>query len=245
MSDFWKFWENTRRVPSRAGRSVPAKLIAVGCLAASAAFGQNPVLAGHARGTLLELPLSFESNRGQTNPAVKFISRGDGYALFLTEDSAVFKLGAFGPSAVVGMKLLGANPAQISGAETLPGKVNYFIGTTLRIGAAVSQHSAKSITKIYKGVDLVYYGKQGQLEYDFIVAAGADPKQIVLEFTGAKPKLGPEGDLVLTLHGAPLRFRKPAVYQLNAKMGGRKDVDLWQLRVDRRPRAIHAGQIRP
>jgi hypothetical protein len=77
-------------------------------------------------------PLSFEANQGQTDPAVKFLSRGDGYALFLTSDSAVFRLPT--PSkdsapgslsrAVIRMKLAGANPnARVSGADTLPGKV--------------------------------------------------------------------------------------------------------------------------
>jgi hypothetical protein len=74
---------------------------------------------------LLSLPLSFEANQGQTDPAVKFFSRGDGYALFLTTDSAVFKLrpvsGTSSP-AVVRMRLAGANSeASISGAQTLPG----------------------------------------------------------------------------------------------------------------------------
>ena len=67
--------------------------------------------------------------------------------------------------------------------------------------------------QIYPGIDLVYYGTQRQLEYDFIVAPGADPKQIALEFAGARPLLGPDGNLVLTLDGAPLSFRKPVVYQ--------------------------------
>src|SRR5450631_3958924 len=51
-----------------------------------------PVPEPKARGELLSLPLTFEANQGQTDPAVKFLSRGDGYALFLTPDSAVFKL---------------------------------------------------------------------------------------------------------------------------------------------------------
>lgn len=79
-----------------------------------------------ARAEFLSLPLSFEANRGQTNPAVKFLSRGDGYALFLTADSAVFTLrpsrGMSSP-AVVRMKLAGANSqAEVSGAQALPGQ---------------------------------------------------------------------------------------------------------------------------
>ena len=171
---------------------------------------------------LLSLPLSFETNQGQTDPEVKFFSRGDGYALFLTADSAVFKFrsvpGTSSP-AVVRMKLAGANSRahsreRISGAQPLPGTVNYFIGNDpSQWTKGVSTFGRVKYQQTYPGIDLVYYGTQRQLEYDFIVSPGADPKQIALEFSGARPMLGPDGDLVLTLDGAALTFRKPVVYQ--------------------------------
>src|SRR5258708_4986030 len=176
------------------------------------------------------LPLSFEANQGQTDPTVKFLSRGDGYELFLTSDSAVFRLrssradssSASSSSSVVRMKLAGANSrAAIKGAETLPGTANYFIGNDPNkwtMGATT--YGKVNYRQIYQGIDLVYFGTQRQLEYDFVVAPGADPKQIALDFAGAKPMLGPEGSLVLTLDGAPLSFRKPVVYQMN---GGKKE----------------------
>jgi uncharacterized protein (TIGR03437 family) len=176
------------------------------------------VLEPKAKSGLLSLPLSFEANQGQTDPAVKFFSRGDGYALFLTPDSAVFKLrslpGTSSP-AVVRMKLAGANSrARISGTEMLPGTVNYFIGNDpSRWTKGVSTFGRVNYRQTYPGVDLVYYGTQRQLEYDFIVTPGANPQQIALEFSGARPTLAPDGDLVLTLDGAPLTFRKPVVYQ--------------------------------
>jgi hypothetical protein len=176
------------------------------------------------------LPLSFEANQGQTDPTVKFLSRGDGYELFLTSDSAVFRLrssrvdssSASSSSSVVRMKLAGANSrAAIKGAETLPGTANYFIGNDPnKWTTGATTYGKVNYRQIYQGIDLVYYGTQRQLEYDFVVAPGADPKQIALEFAGAKPMLGPEGSLVLTLDGAPLSFRKPVVYQMN---GGKKE----------------------
>jgi uncharacterized protein (TIGR03437 family) len=165
-----------------------------------------------------QLPLSFEVNQGQTDPAVKFLSRGDGYALFLTTDSAVFKLrparGNSSPG-VVRMKLAGANSrAKIHGEQTLAGTVNYFMGNDpKRWTEGIATFGKVNYQQIYRGIDLAYYGTERQLEYDFIVAPGADPKQIALDFSGGKPQLGPEGDLVLTLDGAPLIFRKPLVYQ--------------------------------
>ncbi len=175
-----------------------------------------------AKSELLSLPLSFEANQGQTDPAVKFFSRGDGFALFLTPDSAVFKLRSApgtSSSAVVRMKLAGANShSKISGAEMLPGTVNYFIGNDPSQWAkGVSTFGRVNYRQIYPGIDLVYYGAYHgttrQLEYDFVVAPGADANQIALQFSGAIPSLGPDGDLLLTLDGAPLTFRKPVVYQ--------------------------------
>jgi uncharacterized protein (TIGR03437 family) len=163
-------------------------------------------------------PLSFEANQGQTDAAVKFLSRGNGYALFLTRDSAVFKLRSFQQSespAVVRMKLAGANrDAKVSGADALPGIVNYFMGNDpSKWINSVSTFGKVNYQQIYPGIDLVYYGTERQLEYDFVVAPGADPKQIGLEFAGARPMLGPDGSLMFTLDGAPLAFRKPVIYQ--------------------------------
>jgi hypothetical protein len=160
---------------------------------------------------------------------VKFLSRGNGYALFLTSDSAVFKLRSFrenSSSAVVRMKLAGANSeAKINGAQALAGTVNYFMGNDpSRWTTGVTTFGKVNYQQIYRGIDLVYYGTERQLEYDFIVAPNADPQQIALDFSGAKPTLGPDGDLVLTLDGSPLLFRKPVVYQVNERMGGKKEV---------------------
>lgn len=179
-----------------------------------------------AKSEFLSLPLSFEANLGQTDQAVKFFSRGDGYALFLTRDSAVFKLrsvpGTSSP-AVVRMKLAGASSrAKISRAQTLPGTVNYFMGNDpSQWIKSVSTFGRVNYKQIYQGIDLVYYGTQRQLEYDFIVTPGADPSQIALEFSGVRPMLGPDGDLVLTLNGASLTFRKPVIYQTIA---GKKEM---------------------
>src|SRR4030095_6218605 len=82
-----------------------------------------------------KLPLHFEANRGQTDPQVKFLSRGPGYALFLTPTEAVLTLqgnshSSLNPSTVIRMQVLGANSTtQVAGAEKLSGKVNYLHGS--------------------------------------------------------------------------------------------------------------------
>jgi hypothetical protein len=132
-----------------------------------------------------KLPLSFEANTGQTNSAVKFLSRSRGYTLFLTRDEVVLALGVSklenrnskteirksrleignsNPQArnspVVRMRLLGADPAaKITGERELPGKINYFLGNDpekWRVG--VPTYAKVRYAGIYPGIDLVYHG---------------------------------------------------------------------------------------
>ena len=200
-----------------------------------------------------KLPLNFDANQGQTNAQVRFLARGSGYTIFLTDDEAVLalressglgdqsSLGAWqnlevrthepkrkadqrangnGPrttSSVLRMKLVGANlKATVTGAEELPGKSNYFIGNDPKKWRTnVPSYAQVKYEGVYRGVDLLYYGNQRQLEYDFMVAPRADPDQIKLTFTGADGIRidAASGDLVLNVGDNEVRFRKPAVYQ--------------------------------
>ena len=196
-----------------------------------------------------KLPLSFEANYGQTDSKVNFIARGPGYSLFLTGQEAVIALkkaavrslevkglptrepvekrkeGAAGGT-VVRMELAKANAApRIVGAEELPGKANYFIGNDpAKWRTNVPTYAEVKYAGVYPGVDLVYYGNQGQLEYDFVVAPGVDPNEIRLNFRGAaKLRVDKKGDLLLGSGGEEVRFEKPVVYQEVA--GARKPVE--------------------
>ncbi|MFY9647568.1 MAG: hypothetical protein WAK29_20485, partial [Terriglobales bacterium] len=184
----------------------------------------------------VSLPLFFEPNQGQTAGAVKFLARGSGYGLFLTSDEAVLELqhSATGAqasgsgsrrstlpqrvsSSLIRMRLEGANSsARVSGASPLPGKSNYFIGSDAsKWRQNIPQYGRVEYQAVYPGVDLVYYGNQGQLEYDFRVAPGADPNQIALSFTGAAARIdaGNSGDLILSTGAGDVRFHAPRVYQ--------------------------------
>jgi len=197
-----------------------------------------------------KLPLSFEANNGQTDAQVKFLSRGSGYGLFLTNNEAVMavaKPAKMSPaeaaaqrkpieksgarvrrvqSAVLRMKLVGANSgAKVTGQDQLPGKVNYFIGNDPERWRTNMETFAKvRYEQVYSGIDLVYYGNQRQLEYDFVVAPGADPTRIRLGFRGAKKmRVDAYGDLLVETIGGPVRWNKPVVYQ---EVGGvRKTID--------------------
>jgi hypothetical protein len=217
-------------------------------------------LAGRLLVSYAKLPLSFEANQGQTDKSVKFLSHGRGYTLFLTGDKAVLSLrspSSVGPSllssrggihhvvplpqnyeppapdAVLRIRLVGGNKhAVATGEYELPGKANYFIGNDpTRWRTNVRTYAQVRYRNVYPGIDLVYYGNQsGQLEYNFVVAPGADPGSIILDVDAAgrtsskrrvvgrrQPKLGTNGDLVVHMDGGgEVRFQNPVVYQGDA-----------------------------
>lgn len=204
------------------------------------------------------LPLSFAANDGQTNPRVKFVSRGAGYAVFLTARSAVLELVSKKkteghpkattesrkinrrPSffaSVVRMGLVGANrnPHE-AGLDELPGKANFFIGNDAsKWHTNVPLYAKVKYQEVYPGVNLVYYGNQRQLEYDFVVAPGADPGEIRLRFRGASSmRLDREGNLVLTTAAGKISFHKPLVYQRTTGRGLSAQVNPKSRRHDRR-----------
>jgi Beta-propeller repeat len=197
------------------------------------------------RQTALSLPLFFEPNQGQSAPQVKFLAHGAGYGLFLTAGEAVLKLHRPQASSqiasqlsvenakrdsgsVIRMRLEGATyTAQVSGDARLPGKSDYFIGNDpSKWHQGIPQFARVQYQAVYPGVDLIYYGNQGQLEYDFRVAPGADPRQITLSFKGATAHVDSKGisggDLVLSTHDGEVRFQTPRIYQRSDSPGGDK-----------------------
>lgn len=118
---------------------------------------------------------------------------------------------------VLRMRLVAANPSPpIQGDGGLTGKVNYFIGNDpARWRTNVPTFAKVRYRDVYPGTELVYYGNQeGRLEYDFVLAPGADPNQIALEFDGAdRIELDTNGDMVAWVGGLPVRWQKPVVYQ--------------------------------
>ncbi len=183
-----------------------------------------------------KLPLQFEANRGQTQKDVQFLSRGAGYSLYLTGNEAVLVLAKLGPDAkrdapavserrdakvqakpvALRMSLVdAARKPQVSGIDELPGKANYFIGNDQsKWRTNIPTYAKVRYGEVYPGIDLVYYGNQRQLEYDFIVTPGADPKKIVLGFKGAeKLEIDAQGDLVLHAGGGAIHQKKPVIYQ--------------------------------
>jgi photosystem II stability/assembly factor-like uncharacterized protein len=180
-----------------------------------------------------KLQLSFEANTGQTDKSVKFLSHGLGYELFLTSTEAVLLLQNPRESheetregSVLRLNMVGGNTAsRIEGQDELPGKVNYFIGNDPEKWRREIPTFRKVYYKdVYPGIDIVYYGNQQELEYDFFVAPGANPKAIKFRIDGAdKITLDESGSLLLELKHGEVKLKKPVIYQLTAE-GNRKEV---------------------
>ncbi|HET9792367.1 MAG TPA: SBBP repeat-containing protein [Candidatus Angelobacter sp.] len=184
------------------------------------------------------LPLSFEANQGQTDPRVKFISRGRNRTLWLTANEAVLAVGrprraiardakqanvppAPSPQkddavpAVLRMKFAGADPNPvIAGESKQTGTVNYFIGKPDQWRTKIPTFARVRYRSLYPGIDLVFYGNNRQLEYDLVVSPGADPGKIRLAIEGAQRiKIDAEGNLVLETSQGDVIQQKPKIYQ--------------------------------
>jgi hypothetical protein len=190
-----------------------------------------------------KLPLGFEENVGQTALDVRYVAHGGRYDLFLTSQEAVVALRPAGhfdfsprhrfatlramrklrrnarqadQMTVLRLQLEGGNPQpQITGTDLLPGRVNYFIGNDpKKWHTDVPTYGKVKYAGVYPGIDLLFYGNERHLEYDFIVAPGSDPAAIALNVQGArKMRLNSRGDVVVSVSGGEVQLQKPVIYQ--------------------------------
>ena len=165
-----------------------------------------------------QVPLHFEVNQGQAAQDVRFVSRSNGRALLLKQNEAQLVL----PNKknkqpdVLKMKLAGANDNPIAeGLDELQGRTNYFIGNDkTKWQKDVPTYGRVKYSNVYDGVDLVYYGNQRELEYDFIVAPNTNPDVIKLNFENAKDiRIDANGDLILKTGNHTIRQHAPIAYQ--------------------------------
>jgi Beta-propeller repeat/Abnormal spindle-like microcephaly-assoc'd, ASPM-SPD-2-Hydin len=220
-------------------RNAPTRTVFVILLLSTLFIGQESAaqlqkmqtVAGYAH-----LPMTFEANQGQTRGGVKFLSRGKGYTAFLTAGGMVLSLRSGQPAppaqagsnlaaasnsqpaanTVLQFKLLGAaqNPVVV-GEQPLPGKINYFIGRDpAKWQTNIPTYARVRYKNVYPGIDLVYYGSNQQLEYDFAISPGANPGLIQFEITGAgQVDVDASGNLVLQTNAGPIHFQSPIIYQ--------------------------------
>jgi hypothetical protein len=213
----------------------------------------TPAARARIQASYAALPLAFEQNQGQTDSQVKYMARANGYTLFLTANDAVFSLRsrasqaesssvrsasalrAKNPrgqnsekasTAVVRMQLVGGNSlAKVASGDQLPGKTNYFIGNDpSKWRSNVTRYARVSYADVYPGVNLAFHGAQRQLEFDFVVAPGANPAPIGFHFTGAqRMNTDDSGNLILSSAAGDVLLHKPVAYQ--EENGARQNVD--------------------
>jgi Bacterial Ig domain/Beta-propeller repeat len=162
------------------------------------------------------LPLAFEPNVGQADAGIRYVSRAPGMRVELTEQGArLAATRANGHERVVSLRLVGGHPAAVITAEDeLPGKVHYFAASdpsSWRTNIATYRRIV--YRNVYAGTHLVFHGAEGAVEFDFVVAPGADPRAIGLDVTGADAVTLDGGDVVLRLGDDSLRVHQPVVYQ--------------------------------
>jgi RHS repeat-associated protein len=164
------------------------------------------------------VPLAFEENLGQVDSRVRFLSRGEGYQLFLTGSGSTVALrGAKGASAAaVRMEFGGGNgKAIVSGLDRTATSTNYLVGRDpAQWHPHVPSYARIRYQGIYPGIDALYHASRGALEYDLHVAPKADPRVIRLDFDGAeKISIDERGDLVLHTAAGDIAQKKPVAYQ--------------------------------
>src|SRR5260370_29001270 len=169
------------------------------------------------------LSLSFEENRGQAPPEARFLARGSGYTLALTPQGNRLSLRHARKAALLTTQLVGANPSPaVHGEEKQNAKVHYLRGE--RSLTNIPTFARVRYAGVYPGIDLVYYGNQQQLEYDFVLRPGADSNSIALHFEGSDGvDIDSEGNLVLRLNQSRLVQHKPIIYQ--ELLGIRKTIE--------------------
>ena len=209
--------------------------------------GPSQEAQARAIGTYGRLSLGFEANQGQADSRVRFLSHGGTYSLFLTPREAVLALqktqtlklqrkasgllharqsGKPATPTVLRMQLVGSNAAaSMVGLDELPGKSNYFIGNDpARRHTNIPNYRKVAEDGVYPGINLVYYGNQRQLEYDFVVAPGADPRAIRLALQGADHLMvDSHGDLIASMEKGDVSFQRPVAYQEDSR-GARRPI---------------------
>src|SRR3984885_6480486 len=180
----------------------------------------------HALDAYGKIPLTFEENSGQTDARVKFLTRGAGYTVFLTDRGATLRLegpsakpGKRGTQAVVRLALAGSNSHTVAhpvGQQVA--RASYFVGNDpQKWRSNVPEYARVQFDSVYPGVDLVYYGSQGQLESDYIVSPGANPNRIALRVEGAEHlRLSSDGDAILSTAAGDVSLQQPRAYQESA-----------------------------
>jgi hypothetical protein len=153
-----------------------------------------------------QLPLRFEAV-----DAHKWVAHGPGFGVGFSQDGTFFRFGDRGLKLTLeGREARGNKGPHFEGLDKAAAPTNYF-GKEFRSADAFGRLRQVGA---YPGIDVVYYGKGRNLEYDFELAPGADPSRIRMRFEGADTiHLGPEGQVILGMGDRQIIQNPPVVYQ--------------------------------
>ena len=177
-----------------------------------------------AQAAMARLPLHFEANQGQWNPAVRYTAHARQYTVLLTAAGPAL---SFGGGRRVDLALDGSNrAAEIEALDKTALVTNYFIGSKEHWRTAVPNYSRVRYRGVYPGIDVVYYGSDSRLEYDFLLEPGADPAAIRMRFQGAeRTAITSQGDLLAECAGGQLVEKRPFLYQRDTRTGARRQIE--------------------
>lgn len=194
----------------------------VSLLAAAGRPVETPATA-QAKTALARLPLRFEANQGQARSSVRYSANAGGYRLDLTDHGPSL---AFPNARRVNISLLHSNTAPaIEGANPLAARTDFFLGSRDRWRTNIRSYERVKYSAVYPGIDIVYYGNQSRLEYDFILEPGADPNAIRMKFDGAdRVRISDNGDLILEAGATSFVQKRPVIYQEDPRTAVRQEI---------------------
>ena len=213
-------------------------LAAAGLLTGASASGNSSAAL---RNQPVSIPLEFEANTGQFAPEVRYLARGSNHFVYLTHDSMTLGFSdAQQRDTSLRMTLVGANPgADMSGEARTAGVSNYLTGNDpARWHRGVGHYRRVRYSGAWRGIDLLFYGKDQSLEYDFIVYPGSDAARIRLRYENARSmRLDDRGDLILETEQGEVRQHRPLIYQVSQGVrhnlsGGYRIIDGQEVRLD-------------
>ena len=209
---------------------------------AGAAYGASAETAPlQAKSAMARLPLRFEANQGRMNPDVRYAARAGAYSLLLTGSGPAFQMP---DSRRIDLRMPGSHRASaIEGLSPLAVRTNSFVGRRENWRTGIPTYERVRYRAVYPGVDVVYYGNQNQLEFDFIVQPGADPNAIRMQFHGAsRVSISPEGDLLVDSGGSRIVQKRPLIYQDGAGSQARREINGRYALVGRNTVALKLGE---
>jgi hypothetical protein len=187
------------------------------CISGAACFRKlHSACRGTSNRPVRQVPLAFE--RWEGTHGDRYVAHSQSFAVAIDDGRLSIHLRGTDDSGstAISANLVGAKHSRPRSGPALAGKVNYIIGNDpKRWQIGLATYERVTYPEIYPGIDIVYYGNQQQLEFDFIVKAGADPSRIRIKFNGERaPLQDGDGSLRFTIAGSDLTIPQPHIYQM-------------------------------